>query len=316
LPPSPNHGDAAPGAADTRSASALGIDAEALGARLSPLLVAALKVAETVSPGEHGRRRVGQGDSFWQFRPYQMGDTIEKIDWRQSAKGDRLYIRQTEWAAAQSVFLWRDAGAGMEYASDRRFPTKRNRAELLLLAAAALLLRGGEKVALMGGGRPPATGRGVLAALLAGLDKTGAEMRSIDSAGTPAPRHATLIAFSDFLEPIDEITAALDRAASAGVTACLVQVLDPAEIALPFAGRVRFREMRPGAPLSGDILTPRVEAVRDAYRQALDRQQQALAALAASRGWRFLTHSTGEAPEIPLRSIYADLSGRAGDERP
>ena len=50
---------------------------------------------------------VGMGENFWQFRPYQTGDTVEGIDWRQSAKGDRLYIRETEWSAAQTVWLWR-----------------------------------------------------------------------------------------------------------------------------------------------------------------------------------------------------------------
>ena len=47
--------------------------AEALGARLPPLLVAAERVAATVAQGVHGRRRVGQGDSFWQFRRFVAG---------------------------------------------------------------------------------------------------------------------------------------------------------------------------------------------------------------------------------------------------
>ena len=63
--------------------------AEALGARLPPLLVAAERVASTVAQGVHGRRRVGQGDSFWQFRPYVSGDPVNRIDWRQSARSGR-----------------------------------------------------------------------------------------------------------------------------------------------------------------------------------------------------------------------------------
>ena len=59
--------------------------AEAVGARLPPLLVAAERVASTVAQGVHGRRRVGQGDSFWQFRRFVAGDPIARIDWRQSA---------------------------------------------------------------------------------------------------------------------------------------------------------------------------------------------------------------------------------------
>jgi uncharacterized protein (DUF58 family) len=287
----------------------LGLEAEALGARLPPLMVAALNVAETVSPGAHGRRRVGQGESFWQFRPWQDGDTTGRVDWRQSAKGDRLYIRETEWAAAQSVFLWRDAGPGMEYRSDRSVPTKRQRAELLLLALAALLLRGGERVAVLGGGRQPAAGRGVLPALQAALDQNA----PLAAADPPVPRHATLVLFGDFLGPVDVIAAALTHAAARGAAVDLVQVLDPAEIALPFQGRVRFREMVDAPGPGSDVLTPRVETIRDAYRAALERQQAELGALARSHGWRFLVHSTGEPPEIPLRFLHRALTDRLAD---
>ena len=84
--------------------------AEALAARLPPLQVAAERVASTVAQGVHGRRRIGTGDSFWQFRPYVSGDAGARIDWKQSAKSDRTYVRDMEWEAAQTVCLWRDAG--------------------------------------------------------------------------------------------------------------------------------------------------------------------------------------------------------------
>jgi uncharacterized protein (DUF58 family) len=287
----------------------LGIGAEALGARLPPLLVAAQRVAETVSPGAHGRRRVGLGESFWQFRPYQMGDTIERIDWRQSAKGDRLYIRETEWSAAQTAWLWRDSGPGMSYSSSGRVPAKRERAELLLLATAALLLRGGERVALLGGGRMPASGRGALNAMLAGLRQD----TPLSSIAQSAPRHATLVLFGDFLDPIDEIARALDRVATSGVAGEMVQILDPAEIALSFEGRIRFREMAADATSTGDALIPRVAAIRSAYLDALARQQDGLAALARAHGWGFQVHGTDRPPEEPLRALHARLSARLTD---
>src|SRR6185437_16438381 len=136
--------------------------AEAAAAALPPLLVAAERVAATVAQGVHGRRRVGLGETFWQFRQYQPGDPASRIDWRESAKTQRLFIREMEWEAAQSVFLWRDTSASMDYASDATLPTKRARADLLILALAALLLRGGERVTLLGSGLTPTHGRAVL----------------------------------------------------------------------------------------------------------------------------------------------------------
>src|SRR6266481_5263233 len=122
---------------------------EELAATLPPLLVAAERVATTVAQGVHGRRRVGQGESFWQFRQYEPGDAAQRIDWRESAKSQRLYVRETEWEAAESVWLWRDASPSMDWASagyigGGDWPTKRDRAELILVALASLLVRGGE----------------------------------------------------------------------------------------------------------------------------------------------------------------------------
>src|SRR5215475_1925764 len=136
--------------------------AEETAAALPPLLVAAERIAATVAQGVHGRRRVGQGETFWQFRQYEPGDAATRIDWRESAKSQRLYVRETEWEAAQSVWLWRDASPSMDYASARGLPTKRERADLLTLALAALLLRGGERVTVLGTGVAPSHGRAVL----------------------------------------------------------------------------------------------------------------------------------------------------------
>src|SRR5688572_32280710 len=88
---------------------------EALASRLPPLLVAAERVASTVAQGVHGRRRVGVGETFWQFRPYQPGDSTSRIDWRQSARTANLFLRDQEWEAAESVWLWADGSASMAY---------------------------------------------------------------------------------------------------------------------------------------------------------------------------------------------------------
>ena len=66
--------------------------AEELASLVPPLMVAAERVASTVAQGVHGRRRVGTGEAFWQFRQYQPGDSLHRVDWRQTAKRDRVYV--------------------------------------------------------------------------------------------------------------------------------------------------------------------------------------------------------------------------------
>ena len=272
--------------------------AEALGATLPPLLIAAERVAATVAQGVHGRRRVGQGDSFWQFRPYQTGDAPGRIDWRQSAKSARTYVRETEWEAAQTVHLWRDGSASMHWRSGAAMPAKVERAELLLLALASLLQRGGERVRLLGqrtGGSLPA-----MAAALGGVTE-GAPP------DVPMPAHGRVVLFGDFLHPLEEARAVVARLSSIPVRGHLLQVLDPAEALLPYSGRVRFR----GVEADGEMLVPQVEGIRDAYAEALAAQQAGLAALCRAAGWGFATHRTDAAPGTALLGLYTALSGVA-----
>jgi uncharacterized protein (DUF58 family) len=284
--------------------------AEALGARLPPLLVAAERVASTVAQGVHGRRRVGQGDSFWQFRPFVVGDTIARIDWRQSAKSGRAaphgwFVRETEWEAAQTVGLWRDSSPSMRWHS-RLVPTeKRERASLLLLALAALLLRGGERVTLIAPGERPVAGRGGLDRLAAILDNASEQEVGLPPR-VPLPRHASVVLMGDFLAPLDDIQAEIGRLSAIPVSGTLLQILDPAEVELPYSGRIRFR----GVEHDGDTLIPRVESVRTAYTNRLKAQQDGLAAICAAAGFSFATHRTDHPPEAALLGLYTTLTAR------
>jgi uncharacterized protein (DUF58 family) len=283
--------------------------AEALAIRLPPLLIAAERVAATVAQGVHGRRRVGQGDSFWQFRRYVAGDPLGRIDWRQSAKSGRpapdgWFVRETEWEAAQTVCLWRDSSASMRWHSRETTIEKRERASLLLLALASLLLRGGERVMLMKDGARPLAGRTALDRLAIDLELDQAEE------GVPPrirlPRHATIVLIGDFLSPLEDIQAVVGALSSLPARGYLLQVLDPAEALLPYDGRIRFR----GVEQDGDTLIPRVSGVRDAYMDRLRAQQEGLASICAAAGFGFGVHRTDHPPEAALLTLYTALGVR------
>jgi uncharacterized protein (DUF58 family) len=277
--------------------------AEALGAHLPPLLVAAERVAATVAQGVHGRRRVGQGDSFWQFRPFLPGDTPSRIDWRVSARSDRMFVRETEWEAAQTICLWRDAGASMRWQSRGAPAAKADRAGLLLLALAALLLRGGERVRLLAPGSRPLTGRNGLVRLADALAR-----QQPDNEGLPPetrlPRHGCVVLIGDLLTPLERIQARIAQLAATPLSGTVLQVLDPAEVLLPYEGRVRFF----GTSADQSMLVPRVEAVRAQYAERLAAQQHGLAAICATVGWGFAVHRTDHPPEAALLALYTALA--------
>lgn len=262
----------------------------------------------TVAQGVHGRRRVGQGETFWQFRQYEPGDAAARIDWRESAKSQRLYVRETEWEAAQTVWLWRDASASMAYSSadyvaGGEWPTKRDRAELLLVALASLLIRGGERLSVLGSGVAPMSGRVALArvAELIGRPSPGAEGLPVFE---PLPRSAQVVLIGDFLSPLDTVHAAVARFAAAGLKGHLLQIVDPAEEDLPFDGRIRFE----GIEERDQVVISRVESIREQYSQRFRGHRDGLAAAAAALGWSFGWHRTDRAPHLALLALYLALS--------
>lgn len=280
--------------------------AEQTAARFPPLLVAAQRVAATVAQGVHGRRRVGMGEAFWQFRRYEPGDSIRRIDWRQSAKSENVYIKETEWAAAQSVWLWPDPSPSMQWRSRRNLPEKRDRADLLTLALASLLVRASERVALLGSGERPITGKIALERLALRLlnpPKSSAASSEMP-AFVPLPRYASLVLIGDLLAPIEDIASFCRRQAASGVRGYLLQILDPAEELLPYGGRTRFE----GLEGEGHLLVRRVETLRGEYREKMAEHQAALGNLARSIGWYYTVHRTDGSAELALLTLYMHLA--------
>ncbi len=296
----------------TRREAGLRRRAEQLAAPLPPLLVAAERVAATVAQGVHGRRRVGVGETFWQFRQYQHGDESTAIDWRQSARSQRVFVRENEWEAAQSVWLWRDASPSMAYASRLAPCTKIERATLVVLALAALLARGGERFALLGEDRRASASRPaldrlalrLLAPLAAGRD--GKETPSLPEV-PELPRFARVVLVGDFLLPLAAAETLVRSFAGRGIHGHLLQVIDPAEEDLPYAGRARFL----GLEGEGTVTVGRVESLRPAYEARFRAHQEGLAAIARAAGWSFASHRTDRPPQAALLGLYNALSGAA-----
>ncbi len=278
--------------------------------RMPELLVEASRVAHTVTHGLHGRRRKGPGETFWQFRPFGNEDGAAQIDWRRSAASDTLYVREREWEAAHTIWLWPDCGPAMDFASHLSPITKMDRVLVLTLALAELLVRAGERVGIPGLLAPSAarnTARRIGELLLAGPGTL---------AGLPPVQHhfgrfSECVIISDFLDPLEAMTARFDLIAAHGVRGHLLQVLDPAEESLPYRGRILFEDMAGG----DQVLAGRAEALQAAYVQRLAAHRQVLADRAARLNWSFIVHHTDRPAPEALLALYARLSGGGADYR-
>ncbi|MEO1778847.1 MAG: DUF58 domain-containing protein [Pseudomonadota bacterium] len=279
-------------------------DAETQAASLPPLLARAEHLAGAVLLGDHGRRRAGMGDDFWQYRPAQIGDSRRMIDHRRSAMGDVQFVREREWQIAQSVMLWVDQGAAMRFASAPELPTKADRARVLTLAIAILLIRGGERVGLTGTSLPPRRGNAQILRL--------AEMFSEDATDDYAPPehramipHARAVFVSDFMGDIAAVKLALTKAADRGVRGVLYHVLDPAEEAFPFRGRTIFESV--GGTLEHETL--KASELKDRYLSRLAARKDELQALCSVAGWQYGLHHTNASAQSGLLWLWRALDG-------
>jgi uncharacterized protein (DUF58 family) len=277
--------------------------AEALASPLPPLLAEAEHLARNVHMGEHGRRRAGLGDLFWQYRPAQDHDEVRSIDWRRSARSDNAFVQDKEWQVAQSITIWADDAASMTFASRPELHSKAHRARLLGLATAILLSRGGERVGLPD--LPPRSGRAQIARMAVRLSDEGTGDYGHPDARSMAS-HSRALFLSDFfglLEPVEE---ALTSAADRGVHGAVVQVLDPSEEAFPFDGRTIFESM------GGTFVHETLKAgdLRDRYIQRLAERKERLLALCRLTGWQFLSHHTGDPAAPALMWIFNAMERR------
>ena len=277
---------------------------EALAAAFPELLAEAERVAAMVAQGVHGRRRPGQGETFWQYRNYTNSDPSTDIDWRRSARGDQVYVRQNEWEAANSVFFWRDGSAGMDWQSKAELPTKLDRASVLSMALASLLMRSGERCAVLGESERPRAGR-------VGLERVSRKIAtgigSPEHLDSKIPAHAQLIIASDFLESTDVWKARLTRLAGRPVKAILLRLIDPAEDLFPYKGRVEM--LLPGQLNRSPFIVGRAERAKDEYRQKFQAHGAALEDIARRLGWPIVTHRTDQPANLTLTALYMAVSG-------
>jgi uncharacterized protein (DUF58 family) len=282
-------------------------EAHALAARMPALLIESQRVAHTVAHGTHGRRRAGPGETFWQFRHYDQNDSVTGIDWRRSAGSDNLFVREREWEAAHTVWLWVDLSPSMRFRSPLSKTAKESRAVVLSLALAELLARGGERVGVLGG--LPFTGRAAA--------RRVAEVLLGDTSDASLPPNAKLsrfsecLLFSDFLEPIGVTADRMEMIAAQGVRGHLVQVLDPAEETLPYTGRTEFASSEG----RDRVIAGRAENLREQYQERLRRHRTDLVELTQRLGWSFLVHHTDRPPEEAVLVVHNRLAGLERDYR-
>jgi uncharacterized protein (DUF58 family) len=279
-------------------------EAKGIADAMPEMLIEARRVANVVLAGWHGRRSPGRGETFWQFRPFTTGEAAASIDWRRSARDEHLFVREMEWEAAHTLWLWADQSPSMEFRSRLAPVSKRQRATVLALAMAELLANAGERVGLLGAS-DPIMARNAAERIAALIPRIGAAGLKPD--GRALRRFSDVVLFGDFLDPIAEIDATLDAILRTGARAHIVQVTDPIEETFPYAGRTEFVDPETGAR----HVVSRAEQYREDYQRRLAGLREHLRTLTRRLDWTFLVHRTDKPATEPLLALHARLADRS-----
>lgn len=284
-------------------------ESRTLAASLPRLVLEARRIAANVIHGLHGRRRAGAGESFWQYRRFVSGEPSQNVDWRRSARDDHLYVREQEWEAAHTVWLWPDRSPSMAFASKQARDSKLERGLIVTFALAELLVAGGERVGIPGLMNPTAS-RSVIDKMAQAMLHDEAARLSLPPSFVPSAL-AEIVVLSDFWSPIAEIQTMLAGLSASGAHGTLIQIVDPAEEDFPYSGRIEFVE-----PEGGGIVTAgRAERWAGDYvaRVALHRGE--IRAETNKLDWLFSTHTTSRSAAELLLFLHSGMIVAKGSAR-
>jgi len=276
-----------------------------LAARVPRLILEARRVAATVIHGLHGRRRAGQGENFWQYRRFMPGEPAHQIDWRRSARDDHLYVREREWEASHTIWIWADRSPSMDFTSSLTEWSKLDRALVVSFALAEVLVQGGERIGIPGLMRPTAN-RNVIEKMAQTIVHDTAERPSLPPNFAPAAFSEVLL-LSDLWSPIAEFRQIIGQLAANGARGHVVQVVDPAEESFPYSGRVEFIESEG----LGSVTAGRAETWRSDYQTLLANHRAALREECEQFGWSFTVHRTDRGPTELLFAIHGRMGAGA-----
>lgn len=283
--------------AATRRAAA---GARSLTATMPRLILEARRVAATVIHGLHGRRRAGSGENFWQYRRFISGEPASRVDWRRSARDEHLYVREREWEAAHTVWIWPDRSPSMQFAA-LAAETKLDRALVMAFALGHLLVEGGERIGIPGLMRPTAD-RNVIDKMAQAIVHDRQVRSSLPPSFSPSPL-AEIVVLSDLWSPIEEVRRTIAQLSATGAHGHVIQVVDPAEEAFPYAGRIEFIEPE-GA---GAITAGRAESWRSDYERRLENHRAAVRQETDRLGWTFAVHRTDRSASDLLLRLHAQM---------
>ena len=118
-------------------------------ARLSKLQWPIHKRLQGYAHGAHRGQNRGAGLEFSEYRRYELGDDLRRLDWKLLARSDRYYLREAERDSQISVFVILDASLSMTAKNQKEKNSRLQTAKMIAGGLISIATRQGDEVGLI-----------------------------------------------------------------------------------------------------------------------------------------------------------------------
>lgn len=283
---------------------------------LKNLELVARKTVEGLLHGPHDSRRLGVSTEFDHHKLYQPGDAIRHIDWRASAKHDKLYVKRYREDTCLNVHLVLDFSASMLTANEAH--TKSSHAISLAACLAYLIVNQSDRIAALA----LAEGRLVQCALgssglhlvevlnvLMSHDARGKDVmaKHLGTLVEQSLPRGLIVFLSDMMYDPQPIQRELAKLHHQGHEVLVMNVRDHHEEVFPFSQWVRFID------LEGTYSPVKIDTVvlRQLYIEEYRSLMAGWEAWSKGQDIHFVTSHSHEGPQATLLH-YLDYRKRIG----
>ncbi|MCM8543203.1 MAG: DUF58 domain-containing protein [Lentisphaeraceae bacterium] len=255
-----------------------------LGKYLDPKVVSAVQrldlqakcIIEGFISGRHRSPFHGFSSQFSEHRKYNIGDPIKDIDWNVYAKTERHYIKKYEAETNLDCNICVDISSSMGYQHEDSEVSKLEYAIYLTAAISYMLTKQSDSVGLITFDQDlchyirPKSKKTHLTSIINTLAKVKTEKTSDFKAALPQTlkllKHRGLVViFSDFLGDTESALNAISMLRCRKNDVIVFQVMDRAEIDLPFSYMANFVDTE-----NNEIqIKAKAESIRKAYQEEI-----------------------------------------------
>ena len=220
--------------------------------RIQNMELLARTVVEGFVTGLHQSPYLGFSVDFAEYRQYQPGDEIRRIDWNVYGRSDKLFIKKFEGETNTRVLILLDMSGSMNYGSSE--VKKSDYAKMLAACLTYFAYHQRDGVGMLTFDSAvrsmiPASRRtGQLLTLLSEIDKAVPEKgtafkKPLNFLAEILDRRGIIILISDFYDDPANILAGLKALKAKGNDIMTFHIMDEFELTFPFEEMAQFEDM-------------------------------------------------------------------------